>query len=215
MSSAQDFDQWVCGVRARGYVIGRSGKQIPASPAGIDDRQGQILRDHVVKEGAITTIETGMAVGMSTGYICSGLASVGNPECAHTAVDPYQHIFYDDAAVLAMQELGYGPVVELVAADSRFALPDLVRQRRRYDLAFIDGDHRFDGALIDLIYCSRLVRPGGLLIVDDYDMPAVAKAVSYASSNLGIAIEQVCARMAVLRLPAVRQPRPWDHYVDF
>lgn len=49
----------------------------------------------------------------------------------------------------------------------------------RFDLIYVDGDHRFDFALHDLESSWKSLNPGGLLIFDDYgnsDTPDVTKA---------------------------------------
>ena len=37
-------------------------------------------------------------------------------------------------------------------------LPRLVADGRRFDLALVDGTHRFDGVFLELVYLGRLVR---------------------------------------------------------
>ena len=91
---------------------------------------------------------------------------------------------------------------------------------RVFDLAFVDGNHRFDGVFVDLIYLGRLVRQGGIVFLDDYQLPAVARAVSFFLTNLGWMLEEVSAaddyhRGAVLRTSAVPDTRPFDFYVEF
>ena len=44
------------------------------------------------------------------------------------------------------------------------------------DVLFVDGDHSYDGASADIGLFSPHVLPGGLLLVDDYDMPEVRRA---------------------------------------
>ncbi|WP_197454673.1 class I SAM-dependent methyltransferase [Stieleria varia] len=42
-----------------------------------------------------------------------------------------------------------------------------------YDFIYVDGDHRADAVLTDLTLCWPLLRPGGVLICDDYQHSAV------------------------------------------
>ena len=70
-------------------------------------------------------------------------------------------------------------------------------RRRTNLLAFVDGDHRFEGVFLDLYFMTRLVTPGALVVVDDMWMPAVRPR----------------SPMAVLRLPK-ELPKPrWDEVV--
>jgi hypothetical protein len=45
------------------------------------------------------------------------------------------------------------------------------------DCLFIDGDHRYEAVMEDLIALFPKVREGGLLVGDDYSVPSVASAV--------------------------------------
>ena len=93
-------------------------------------------------------------------------------------------------------------------------------EARCFHLAFVDGNHRFDGVFLDLVFLGRLVHAGGIVFVDDYQLPAVARAVSFCLTNLGWTLEEVSAaddlhRWAVLRTSAVADTRPFDYYAEF
>ena len=66
------------------------------------------------------------------------------------AIDPFQRQSWDGAGLATLATAGVDGLVEVIEEESAFALPDLVRSGRRFDLAFIDGDHRFESALLDL-----------------------------------------------------------------
>lgn len=73
---------------------------------------------------------------------------------------------------------------------------------------------------LDLIYLGRLVRHGGVIVVDDYQLPAVARAAAFCVTNLGWSVETISRpddlhQWAVLRTPHAADERPYDHYVDF
>ena len=70
------------------------------------------------------------------------------------------------------------------------------------------------------MYLGRLLRAGGIVFVDDYQLPAVQRAVSFCVTNLGWTLEEVSAaddlhQWAVLRTSEVPDTRPFDYYVDF
>ncbi len=65
-----------------------------------------------------------------------------------------------------------------------------------------------------------LVRKGGIVFVDDYQLRSVARAVSFCINNLGWTVEEVSTHnalhhWAVLRTAAVPLQRNFDHYVNF
>lgn len=77
-------------------------------------------------------------------------------------------------AVASRNLAAYSPV--LSACDSQQT--DALSCPEPIDLFHVDGDHTEAGALHDLILASRLVRPGGVVLVDDTDhCPGVKVAV--------------------------------------
>jgi predicted O-methyltransferase YrrM len=76
------------------------------------------------------------------------------------------------------------PIAPLICQPSSTALPQLVEEKFTADAAFVDGSHRFNEAFVDL-YFLRKIRPGGLIIVDDYGWPAVRTAARYYETNMG------------------------------
>jgi hypothetical protein len=86
--------------------------------------------------------------------------------------------------------------------------------------AVVDRNHRFDAVFLDLAYLGRLLRPGGIVFVDDYHLPGIARAASFFLANLGWSLEGVSAaedrhHWAVLRTSAKPDTRPFDYFVDF
>lgn len=80
-------------------------------------------------------------------------------------------------------------LVEFYAEESQVLLPRLLAEGRVFDLVFIDGNHRFEGVFLDLIYSGRLLKEEGIVFVDDVQLPAVQRAVNFCVSNLAWRIE--------------------------
>jgi predicted O-methyltransferase YrrM len=60
--------------------------------------------------------------------------------------------------------------VRLCCGDSKEQLPKLAGElRARVDIILVDGDHTYDGALLDLNNCLPLIKPGSLILVHDVD----------------------------------------------
>lgn len=106
-----------------------------------------------------------LEVGSAYGYSTVAMALEG----AHvTAVDPHVSMgsyttFCANVGVYGVQDR-----VEAVAAYSQDALPAFHEQGRRFDVAFVDGDHRRSGVSHDLEWALRLLAPGGTLACHDY-----------------------------------------------
>ena len=182
--------------------------------------EAEALRAWVEDEGATRTIEIGLGYGVSALAVCEGLRATGADRPHHVVIDPFQETRFGGEGLRLLEEAGVAHLVELHAEESQLVLPRLVAQDRRFDLPFVDGNHHFDGVFLDLVYLGRLVRGGGIVFLDDYQLPAVARAVSICATNLGWTVEEVSApdelhQWAVLRTPRVPPERRFDHFVEF
>jgi predicted O-methyltransferase YrrM len=193
----------------------------------VDDRavsvtpaEAQALREWMERENATRTIEIGLGYGVSALAVCEELVRNGGDGARHVVVDPFQETRFAGRGRRLLEQAGLARLVELHGEESQLVLPRLVSESRRFDLAFVDGDHRFDGVFLDLVYLGRLVRPEGIVFLDDYQLPAVARAASFCTTNLGWKLEEVSPpdelhQWAVLRTPAVPPERRFDHFVEF
>lgn len=190
------------------------------SPIAITAAEGEALRSWVSREGATRTIEVGLGYGLSALFICEALVSGGDSGARHVALDPNQGTSFADCGLQVLDEAGLRALVEFHAEESQIALPRFVAEGRSFDLAFVDGNHRFDRVFLDLVYLGQLVRPGGIVFIDDYQLPAVARAAAFCLTNLGWQSEEVSAaddlhQWAVLRTSLVPDTRSFDSFVDF
>ena len=182
--------------------------------------EADALRGWVEREGAGQTIEVGLGYGVSALAVCEGLVRNGHDGARHVVIDPFQESRFAGAGLRLLEEAGVAPLVELHPDESQIVLPRLLAEGRRFDLAFVDGNHRFDAVFLDLVYLGRLVRGGGIVFLDDYQLPAVARAVSFCTTNLGWTREEVSPadglhQWAVLRTPEAPPERGFDHFVEF
>jgi predicted O-methyltransferase YrrM len=201
-------------------VIARSdGSVHELFPVGIPQAEGESLRRWVESEGATSTLEVGLGYGISTLFVCAGLLANGSGS-RHVAVDPFQETRFAGVGRQLMDEAGVADLVELYMDESQLALPRLLAGGSSFDLAFVDGNHRFDGVFVDLVYLGRLVRPGGIVFVDDLQLPSVGRAVSFCVTNLEWQVEEDDRaedqhHWVVLRTPTDPPRRSFDHYVEF
>ncbi|SRR6266545_7394253 len=189
-------------------------------PVAVNAAQGEALREWVGREGANRTIEVGLGYGISALFICEGLLANGDATARHVVLDPHQATRFANCGLQFLDEAGLTELVEYHAEESQIVLPRFLSEGRSFELAFVDGNHLFDGVFLDLIYLGRLVRAEGIVFVDDYQLPAVARAASFCLTNLGWTLEEVSAdddlhQWAVLRTSRIPDERPFDYYVDF
>lgn len=186
----------------------------------VSPAEGATLRAWVERESATRTIEVGLGYGVSALCIAQGLLTNGHPAARHVVIDPFQSTRFADCGLQLLEEGGVASLIQHHAEESQIALPALLGEGRHFDLAFVDGNHRFDGVFVDLVYLGRLVRGGGIVVLDDYQLPAVARASSFFLRNLGWVLEEVSTqddlhRWTVLRTSSEPDTRRFDHHVDF
>jgi predicted O-methyltransferase YrrM len=212
---------------ADGTVVAPDGRLLDLFPVGIGPAEGAALRDRVIEEGALRTVEIGLAFAISTLFICEGLLANGS-EGPHVAIDPFQRTAgsvggtsYAGVGLHTLEEAGVRELVDFREEGSQTALPRLVHEGRSFDLAFVDGNHRFEAVFLGLVCVGRLLPEGGVVFVDDTQLPAIQRAVEFCVSNLawevdGAGREGSTHEWLVLRTgPRDRFQRPFTEFVDF
>jgi len=84
----------------------------------------------------------------------------------------YQHLAAQMAGAEARFDRNLAPFatrVEKIKNRSGPALTQLDAEKRRFDLAYIDGGHRRDDVMADSLGVWRLLEPGGVIVWDDYE----------------------------------------------
>jgi hypothetical protein len=83
--------------------------------------------------------------------------------------------------------------------------------------AFVDGSHVFHNVFVDLYFLRELIRPGGLIVLDDCDWPSVATAVEYYELNAGWRADGrgLPPRLRAFRLPASRREPGFEDFKPF
>lgn len=162
---------------------------------------GDILRDILVAHGAHVVIEVGLAYGSSALAIGEALCLTGGTEVSHIVIDPFQATAYDNVGWDALNAAELAAQTTFIGETSSLALARLVGQGLTADAAFVDGSHRFHEVFVDLYFLRKLVRPGGLIILDDAAWPSVATALRYFDLNLGWRPVSIEGRLTARRVP--------------
>ena len=160
-----------------------------------------VLRDTLVAHGAHVVIEVGLAYGSSALAIGEALRLSDGTDVAHIVIDPFQATAYDNVGRDALATAGLTDQTTFIAEASSVALARLAADGFTADAAFVDGSHRFHEVFVDLYFLRKLVRPGGLIILDDASWPSVAAALRYFDFNLGWRPVHVAGRLTARHLP--------------
>jgi predicted O-methyltransferase YrrM len=186
--SPATLEKFIAELYARGVAQGEDGTEFKILPMSLTPERGAFLRDMCRAQRPGSTIEIGMAYGLSTLLIVQTLLEGGAASCAHTVLDPFQTSTFHDAGRRAIREAGVERMIDFHHYASEYLLPRMLQEGRRFDFAFIDGDHRFDHVFVDLFYIHRLLKPSGVLVLDDCFSDSVHYACRFLQTNYGYSV---------------------------
>lgn len=204
-----------------GTVTSSTGEQRELD-SNVDPTFGKLLYDAVLLDPEVNkTLEVGMAYGISSLYIAQALIDSGRGGVHHVAIDPYQSSQWANIGTANVLAAGLAnkQLFTLIERESFRALPQLVEEGAAVDLIFLDGMHTFDYTLVDFFYADLLLRDGGILVLDDLQMPAVQRVKNFIELNRSYVLVQemtdrIKGRGAVFR-KIQKDDRSWDHHVEF
>ena len=143
------------------------------------------VRDLLVEERVGTVVEIGLAYAGSALAIGEALLRAGSRTPRHVVIDPFQYTAYEGVGWELLRSAGLDDVAELVTEPSQRFLARLADVGFTADAAFVDGSHHFHNVFVDLHFLGQIVRPGGIVLLDDVWWPSVGAAAAYFETNLG------------------------------
>jgi predicted O-methyltransferase YrrM len=174
----------------------------------LPERDCDALRDLLIAEGVETIVEVGLAYGSSALAIGEALVSGGARRPLHVIIDPLQATEWSNVGWQLLRSASLDAIARLVLQPSSMALPQLVAEPFTADAAFVDGSHRFHEVFVDLYFLRKIVRPGGIIVLDDHWWPSVRTAEHYFEVNMGVAGRRRGLRRWHDRPGDRTQPRP-------
>lgn len=145
-------------------------------PTSLSPQAGLLLHALTLNLRPARCVETGSNIGISALWIAGALEECGAGSL--TCLDNFEPIHRPGVshisgqqrrAVLngALRDSEIGPRVRVIPGNS----PDLLRTHARdigpLQLAFLDGDHGFDGVLADFLAVEPMLDTGGLVVLHD------------------------------------------------
>ena len=127
-------------------VLDAEGKTHEPVPHCIDEYEGRILYELTRQFARPRSIETGMAHGVSSLFFLQAIAEQGGG--SHISVDPYQD-YWSYVGLETVKRSGYGEFHTYYEERSQIQLPRLEAEKLEVDVAFVDGNHRFEFAFVD------------------------------------------------------------------
>lgn len=135
----------------------------------------------VLREQPSRVLEIGMATGVCSLAILTALGELGNGNLI--SVDPYQSTDWGGVGVLNIERSGLAGLHKLREQPDYLALPALLHEGEMFDMAYIDGWHNFEYALLDFFYIDKLLNVGGVVGFNDCDWPGVLRVIRFAERH--------------------------------
>ena len=138
--------------------------------------EAKFIYDFIKKQNLSKTVETGFAFARSASHI---IAATGNK---HIAIDPFQD-HYKNMGLKNIESLGMTDKLDFRPDFSHNVLPELVKENRKFDFIFVDGDHRLDGIIVDFYYSNLLLEKDGFILMHDTWMRSTSLCEKYFKTN--------------------------------
>jgi predicted O-methyltransferase YrrM len=136
----------------------------------------------VVMRVRARVVLVGMACGVSSLAILTALRDLGE-DGRLISIDPHQTTQWRRCGVTAVERAGLGEHHRLIEEASQLALPRLLAEETRAQVAYIDGWHTFDYAFLDFWYADRMLSVGGVVGFNDCGLPAIEKVIRFVLSH--------------------------------
>lgn len=137
----------------------------------MSEKHARAMRDIVVENDFRDILEIGFFHGKSSLYIAAMLEDLGRGHLV--TIDQRSALTRDPTIHQLLEETDLTDRVTPIIAFRSFTweLQKLISQtpRPRFDLCYFDGGHTWDSTGFGVLLVDILLRPGGVLILDDMD----------------------------------------------
>jgi predicted O-methyltransferase YrrM len=165
-----------------GSVVTEGGKRRTCD-VGIGQEEGEFLQEIIRRQRPQVSVEVGCAYGISSLYICEALREVNAAK--HIIMDPWQHgSSWQGIGIANLKRAGYADIIDFHEVPSYQYLSRLTEEHVKIDFAFIDGYHKFDYVLVDFFLIDKLLKPDGIVVLDDFTYPEIRSVCRYVLLNL-------------------------------
>jgi predicted O-methyltransferase YrrM len=180
----------------------------------IKKEEGKSIQKIIKKYKFKKCLEIGMGFGISSSYIL-----LSNKDVSLTSIDPFQKdkTQWNSMGLKLLKELEVNERHHYISEKSYISMPILLKtfNEEYFDFIFIDGWHTFDYTLIDFFYSDKLLRIGGIIIIDDALHKGVKKFIKYVETNYTNynKIETIDTQCGFIKIS--NDTRDWFFHEDF
>jgi predicted O-methyltransferase YrrM len=163
----------------------------------------EVLFREIYKAPIKSILEIGCYEGRATVWLCENVLSNQTVEC-YDIVDTFGGSVSESGMVGTKGRLGNNNdfikntflsnisffqdkiSFNIHQGMSQFELPKLAQQEKQYDFIYVDASHQSDDTFVDAYFAHKMLKPGGLLIFDDFNWKDPNKPQVNASPEAGI-----------------------------
>jgi predicted O-methyltransferase YrrM len=160
----------------------------------------------LVGQPAVYAVEIGVFEGRTSRWLLENVLT--GPDCRLFCVDPFAGLTHygdkdagDYYARFCENIAPFGDRVCVLKGDSQLVLRDQLVQHLAYGqaaLVYVDGDHRAAEVLEDAVLAWRFLRPGGILIFDDYGWEVPGNALEEPALAVDVFLRVYAMRLTVV-----------------
>jgi predicted O-methyltransferase YrrM len=138
--------------------------------------EAKFIYDFIKEKGIERTLEVGFAFARSASHI---MAASGKQ---HYACDPFQDT-YAGMGLKNLEKLGMREQLTFFPDFSHNVMPAMHKEGKEFQFIFLDGDHKFDGILVDFYYADLLLEQGGYVLMHDTWMRSTRLVERFVQTN--------------------------------
>ena len=187
------------------------GSDIKKITSCIKSIEGNYIQKIIKDNNFTKCLEIGMAHGISAIYILQ------NSNTSLISIDPFQKTQWNSDGLEIIKSLKFDNRHEFIEKKSYEALPELLKLHgnNTFDCIFIDGWHTFDYTLIDFFYSDLLLKPNGIIIIDDALHNGVKATINYITTNY-LFYRKIDSPITLGAFKKIKDDdREWNFHVNF
>lgn len=131
--------------------------------------RAEVMRKLIAEENASTLLEVGFWKGKSSAYFAAILEDLGRGHLTTIDRKVVENKSPNIRSVLEDLKLSHRVTPIFAERSHTWEMSKMIQQapRPQFDLCYFDGGHTWDMTALGLVLVDMLLKPGGLLVVDD------------------------------------------------
>lgn len=139
--------------------------------------EGAILTEWIKNLKPKAILEIGLAYGISSMIICDAASTYSLQ--SYDIIDCFQRGEWKSIGLCNLEKSGYLRHITFHEERSEIQLPLFLKEKKKFDFVFVDGDHRFNHVFVEFYYIDKILKTGGTIVFDDAHLDSLQKVFSF------------------------------------